>query len=84
MCQFNIPFAGEGERLLSRAQEAIETAGGTFSGNAVEGVFRAKTPIGSIQGTYRLLGQQVVLAITKKPFLLSCARIEKELAAVMQ
>ena len=84
MCQFNIPFPGDAENLITRAKQAIEGAGGAFTGNVTEGSFRAKTPIGSIQGSYQVEGQQILLAITKKPFLLSCSRIEKELASVMR
>lgn len=84
MCQFNIPFSGEAENLVSRARQAIEGAGGAFMGNSTEGNFRAKTPIGSIQGSYQVEGQQISLAITKKPLLLSCSRIEKELTSVMR
>lgn len=83
MCQFSIPFSGEPESLMKRARREIERAGGAFDGDAAQGSFRAKTPIGSIHGSYQVAGQEIALAITKKPILLSCKRIQKELAEVM-
>ncbi len=84
MCQFNITFSGDAESLISRSKQQIEKAGGNFTGDPTAGNFEAKTPIGSIEGSYQIEGQVISLAITKKPFLLSCARIEKELTTVMR
>lgn len=83
MCRFNIPFAGDAESLLSRAKQEIEGSGGSLMGNGTQGEFSAKTPIGSIRGFYQVEGQQIILTITKKPLLLSCKKIEKELTSVM-
>ncbi|MCW3112011.1 MAG: hypothetical protein JWR18_407 [Segetibacter sp.] len=83
MCQFNISFSGDAESLLRRAKQEIESAGGSLVGNASQGEFQAKTPIGSVRGSYQVEGQQISLAITKKPMLLSCRKIEKELTSVM-
>lgn len=84
MCKFTIPFSGDAESLIARAQRAIERAGGTFSGNAADGNFQGKTPLGAITGSYEVQGQTLALTITDKPFLLSCSRIEKELSSVMR
>jgi hypothetical protein len=84
MCQFSLPFQGDSQSLLRRAQHEIVKMGGAFNGDDVQGSFRAKTPIGSIEGTYAVVGQQIELSISKKPFLLSCKKIEKELRGVMQ
>lgn len=84
MCQFNIPFSGQADSLLQRAKQEIERAGGFFTGDSAQGSFQAKTPIGSIEGSYQIFGQEISVAITKKPFLLSCSRIQKELSEVMQ
>ena len=84
MCQFSIPFAGDPESLMKRAKQEIENAGGAFNGDLNHGSFQAKTPLGSIHGSFQVSGQAISLAIIKKPFLLSCKRIEKELSEVMQ
>jgi hypothetical protein len=84
MCNFSIPFSGDAVSLMKRAQQEIESSGGAFSGDASQGNFQAKTPLGSIQGNYQIQDQTISLNITKKPFLLSCKRIQKELSEVMR
>lgn len=84
MCQFNIAFHANAESLIRRARQEIERTGGVFTGDTTQGTFKAKTPIGSIAGAYTITGQVITLSITKKPLLLSCRRIEKELAGVMR
>ena len=84
MCQFSIPFAGDALSLTKRANGEITRIGGVFRGDANSGIFRAKTPIGSVEGTYEVAGQEISLTISKKPFLLSCKRIEKELRGVIR
>lgn len=84
MCQFSLPIKGNAESLLQRAKQEIERAGGAFTGNDSQGSFRAKTPLGSIQGNYTVAEQEIFLAITNKPLLLSCKRIQKELMEVMR
>lgn len=83
MCRFNISFSEDPENLVRRAKQALERAGGSFNGNPVEGDFQAKTPIGFIKGSYQIEGQELSLSITKKPLLLSCKRIEKELSSAL-
>jgi hypothetical protein len=84
MCQFSIPFSGDAESLIKRAKQEIERSGGAFGGDTSNGTFQAKTPIGSIRGTYQVTGQEIALSITKKPLLLSCSRIQKELNSVLR
>jgi hypothetical protein len=84
MCNFNIPFTGSADSLILRAKQEIERAGGSFIGDAIQGNFQGQTPLGSIQGSYQVIGQELSISITKKPFLLSCNRIQRELEQVMQ
>jgi hypothetical protein len=84
MCQFSLPVQGDPLSLLQRAEHEITSKGGAFTGNDAQGSFRAKTPIGSIEGAYTVDGQQIILNITKKPFLLSCNKIERELRSLMK
>ena len=83
MCQFTIPFTADPTSLITRAKQEIKKTGGAFEGDVTQGSFRAKTPIGSIEGSYQIEGQQIFLSVTKKPFLLSCGRIQKELSGIM-
>lgn len=84
MCQFSIPFTGDAESLTQRAKTEIINMSGSFNGDSTQGAFRAKTPLGFIEGAYQIANQQIELSIHKKPFLLSCKRIEKELRSVMR
>ena len=83
MCQFNFNFSSDASSLVNRAKQEIQRAGGTMEGDETQGRFQAKTPIGSIQGIYQIIGQDISLTITKKTLLLSCKRIQKELSEVM-
>lgn len=83
MCQFSLPIHGDAESLIQRAQNQITRTGGAFSGDATQGNFKAKTPIGAVEGSYHVIENEITLAITKKPFLLSCKKIENELRGVM-
>lgn len=84
MCQFSIPFSGDPETLIKRVQQEIEKARGAFNGDSMQGNFEVKTPLGSIEGDYRIAGQEISIAITDKPFFISCERIEKELTGFMR
>ena len=83
MCNFKIPFSGDAKALISRAKREIESAGGMLSGDENFGEFMGKSPIGSIGGSYSIVGNELIININKKPLLLSCKRIEKELRGVM-
>jgi hypothetical protein len=83
MCQFTIPFSGPADSLINRAGQEIRRTGGSLNGDIFNGNFQGRTPIGSIGGTYQVVGQEITIVITQKPFLLSCKRIEKELRGVM-
>jgi len=52
-------------------------------GDETQGNFQVKTPLGSVGGKYAITGQEIMMHITKKPLLISCKRIEKELRDVM-
>lgn len=83
MCQFSIPFLGDPDSLMKRARQEIERSGGAFNGDSAKGGFHAKNALSSVHGSYQVGGQEIFLSIIKKPFLLSCKRIEKELSNVM-
>ncbi len=84
MCRFKLPFSGTGDTLVSRAKAAIGRAGGAFTGNDANGSFQVKTPLGPVSGDYAIFDQEISIAVTKKPFLLSCSRIQNELSKVLR
>jgi hypothetical protein len=83
MCQFIIPFPGASEQLMNQAKTEIEKTGGSFNGDQTGGVFEVKTVLGRIGGSYKIAGQEIEISVHKKPLLVSCRKIEKELNAIM-
>ena len=79
-CVFDITFTGSATALFERAKAIIQAQGGTLTGDGTRGSVSAQTPIGRMAGTYAVTGQVAHFEITEKPFLLSCARIQAELA----
>ena len=78
-CDFSIDFTGSPEILISKANNAINNAGGQFNGNPQGGNFSISTPLGRVAGDYQVTGQIISFSITEKPFLVGCGRIEEEL-----
>ena len=78
-CNFSIQFYMTADEVATKARHAITHAGGNFSGNATAGVFDVSTPLGTIRGSYSIQGSFINVTILSKPFLVSCAMIEKQL-----
>ena len=83
-CDFSIPFQGSADQMVKKAEKAIDEAGGTFAGDASSGSFSVGSPLGEIVGTYKVTGQAAGFAITKKPFIVSCSKIESKLREYVQ
>jgi hypothetical protein len=82
-CSFSIPFDGDPGSLITTARTAITEAGGRFSGDNASGEFSLSL-IGTLKGSYSVEGQSLNIVISKKPAILSCGRIEKELKKYLQ
>ncbi len=78
-CNFKIPFAGSAEDVFQKAQKAVLSQSGNFSGDANSGTFDVSVFGNSIAGTYSVTGNEMDVIITSKPFLLSCGMIENYL-----
>lgn len=83
-CNFNIAFTGTPLELTSKAKKGITGAGGTFDGDAFNGVFEMPTPVGAIKGKYSIVTSVIEIIITDKPFFISCKRIQEELQKQLQ
>ncbi len=82
---FHIDYPGTAGDFVVNAAKAIEGKGGIFSGNREEGNFSVKTLIGTIKGTYKVLGQtdavsQVAVTITQKPPFVPMSKIKSVIA----
>ncbi len=74
-CKFKIPFSGSSEQILNRAKTAVEGQGGTFSGDETCGEFEVSV-MGTIRGSYTVMGNELEIEITSKPMFVSCGMIE--------
>ncbi len=82
MATFRVPYPSDPARRLALFQKAIEKMGsfGSCQGTPDSGTFFAKTPIGDLEGSYQSEpgSSEVLFEISKKPFLVPLALIEKE------
>lgn len=78
-CDMNIDFNGEASVQIERARTAITGADGTFEGDDTAGNFSIPVLGSDIVGNYKINGNTFSIAITEKPLLISCKRIEEEL-----
>jgi len=74
-CKFKIPFSGSTQQVLNRARTAVEGQGGTFSGDESSGNFEVSV-MGTIKGSYTVLGNELDIVIDSKPLFVSCGMIE--------
>ena len=78
-CIIEIPISGDVSTMVLRAEQAITSNGGEFTGNISSGSFKISVLIGKIIGEYKINDYSFTINIVEKPFLLSCGRIEDEL-----
>jgi hypothetical protein len=80
MCTFSINFSGDATIFVTKAETAIDDAGGSFTGNASAGNFSVSSPLGKIKGTYVISSPSTAdITISQKPFLVSCNAIQSQL-----
>ena len=75
-CAFTIPFTGTPTDVLAKARSAVQSQGGTFTGDASGGAFDVTVFGNTIQGNYTVAGQALAITILSKPFFLPCSTIE--------
>jgi hypothetical protein len=78
-CNFKIPFTGSSEEVFRKAQKAVQSQNGNFTGDNNNGEFEVTVFGNTIAGTYTFVGNEMDVVITSKPFLLSCGMIENYL-----
>ena len=61
-------------------QSEIQNARGTISVQKDSGSFNIPLIMGKIEGLFHFQEDQVLVEITEKPFVLSCSKIEAEIA----
>ncbi len=78
-CQFTINYPGPKEDIVQKLDKAIRSTGGRFNGDTSNGQFEGNTPVGDFGGHYSIHGDSINVVIDKKPWLVSCSRIESEI-----
>lgn len=74
-CNFKIPFSGSVQQVLNLAKSAVENQGGNFDGDENSGSFQVSV-MGTIKGSYTVMGNELELSIDSKPMFVSCGMIE--------
>lgn len=75
-CQFTIPFNGSAEDILQKAKSAVESQGGTFTGDLRSGIFKVSLLSNEVEGSYLVENNELELTIDKKPIFVPCNAIE--------
>jgi hypothetical protein len=78
-CNFSIPFSGSPTAILNRAEAAIHDQGGHFQGDDTSGAFQLTLLGSGIRGSYNISGQELIVTIDSKPFLIPCSTIQSYL-----
>ncbi len=78
-CQFSIHYPRPKDHLVSQLQDAMRKTNGQFQGDTTNGIFSGNTPVGGFSGSYTIDGDNINVTIDKKPWLVSCGRIENEI-----
>ena len=75
-CNFSIPFSGSPADVLQKAEAAIHDQGGHFKGDDNSGIFQLSVFGSDIAGTYNISGQELIVSIDSKPFMIPCSTIQ--------
>ena len=75
-CNFSVPFTKSATDILDKAKQTIESQSGTFTGDENNGSFDVSVFGNTVKGSYTVEGQNLVIEITEKPFLVPCSIIE--------
>lgn len=75
-CNFSIPFTGSVDTVISKARTAVQGQGGTLDGDTNNGQFRVSVFGSTIAGQYAIVGNEMQIVITDKPFMIPCSTIE--------
>ncbi|MBM4287391.1 MAG: hypothetical protein FJ135_04435 [Deltaproteobacteria bacterium] len=74
-CLLTFQMTVPADELLRRIAKLTQEYQGRLQGDEKSGTFSLNFVLGSIEGDYNVEGEQLLLNITKKPFLLGCDTI---------
>jgi hypothetical protein len=76
---FDVPVPADVPGTIARVQALIVREGGTFAGDAMAGRFASPTPVGQVEGRYKVQGAVIRITITSKPMVAPCGVIESRI-----
>jgi hypothetical protein len=75
-CNFRIPFSGDAGSVVSKAKASVQGQGGNFNGDDNSGQFNVSVFGSTIAGNYSIVGNEMEVTISDKPFMIPCSTIE--------
>lgn len=75
-CNFRIPFSGDAGSVVGKAKASVQGQGGNFNGDDNGGQFNVSVFGSTIAGNYSIVGNEMEVTITDKPFMIPCSTIE--------
>lgn len=79
-CTFAISFTQGVNEMIHTVQESIlKVEKATFNGNSSSGNFSLPTPLGHVNGIYKITDSIAHFSIVEKPMLVPCSLIESKL-----
>jgi hypothetical protein len=73
--EFAMEIEGEISESLENMRRFADTFGMKFSGGDRSGTFRGK----GVEGEYEISGNRIIVKVTRKPKLMPCSFIEKQM-----
>jgi hypothetical protein len=71
-----VNFSGTPDIILQKAKDAVLSQGGFFEGDLTSGIFKVNLLSNDLEGSYKVVGQDLELTIDKKPLFIPCNAIE--------
>ena len=75
--KIKLPITGTAQELVNKARMAVEKQSGVFTGDDNQGSFSLQVMGSAIAGEYLVDGEELIISITEKPFLVPAGVIEK-------
>lgn len=83
-CKIEINYPQPKEEAVQKLKDAILANNGTFNGNTTMGHFKVPTGIGLFEVQYTINGDLIKIDVLKKPLVISCEKIEKEIRQYLE
>jgi len=82
-CTFTLQHAGTPDTLYPVAKRQISSGGGSIAGSPTSGSIVMPSAAGVIRLNYTASQGSIAVVVTDKPWVVSCAKIQSELAKIL-